>query len=725
MNLAFRQRPIRQKLILISLAGSGLALLLASFGFAAYEVFTARAEMVTRIATLATVVAGNSTAALSFGNVEDARTNLNMLGAEPQVRAACFFDDHNDLFAGYVRANANAKCPAHNSLGTAPVFSGKLIRYSHSIIVAGDKVGSLLVVAEAVALHQRLQRYLLIALLVMSVSVAAAVWIAARLQRLISAPILQLVAMSRRVSAEKDYSLRAEHSADDELGLLIDAFNDMLTQVQHRDARLERQRDRLDDEVKTRTHELESAVGNLQVEILQRRKAEARIRHLAYYDVLTGLPNRQLLRERLQRAISEAEEQPEQIMALLFLDLNHFKKVNDVYGHSAGDELLEQVAGRLRRCLRPHDGLTQGREPGQKPTVSRQGGDEFTVLLESLSAPLDAGLVAARISESLREAFVLSKATVHVGTSIGIAVYPQDGRDAETLFKHANTAMYHAKRTSGDEFEFFSEAMKIAALEKLDLEADLRRALDEQQFVVYFQPLVDLQSGGIVQLEALIRWQHPQRGLIAPDAFIPVAENCGLINAIGEWVLTQACHCARTWESAIAPPPRVAVNVSSRQFQKGQIQRSVVAALAASGLPASRLELEITESSVLENETTAGQVLVELKAQGISVALDDFGTGYSSLSHLQHVPLDTLKIDRSFIEDIESEGDARSIVITLITMAHHLSLRVVAEGIETDTQRRLLCAWGCDIGQGFLFSKPLAADAVANLLKQGTAYPMN
>jgi len=725
VKFSFRQRPIRQKLILISLAGSGLALLLASFAFAAYEVVIARSEMVTRIATLAAVVAGNSTAALSFGNEEDAHTNLTMLEAEPQVRAACFYDDHNALFSSYVRPTAGEACPAHDTLGTAPVFSGKLIRYSLPIVVAGDAVGSLLIVAETVALYQRLQRYLLIALLVMTVSVAAAVWLASRLQRLISRPILQLVDMSRRVSAEKDYSLRAEHSAEDELGTLIDAFNDMLTQIQQRETRLERQRDQLDNEVKMRTRELESAVNNLRVEIHQRKKAEARIRRLAYYDVLTGLPNRQLLRERLQRAITDAQAQPGKIMALLFLDLNRFKKVNDVYGHSAGDELLEQVAGRLRRCLRPDDRLTQGRESGQTPTVSRQGGDEFTVLLESLHSPPDAGLVAARISESLREAYVLSKATVHIGTSIGIAVYPQDGRDAETLFKHADTAMYHAKRSSGDEFEFFSEAMKIAALEKLELEADLRRALDEEQFRVYFQPLVDLQSGHVVQLEALIRWQHPRRGLIAPDAFIPVAENCGLINAIGEWVLTQACRCARSWETTLEPPPRVAVNVSSRQFHKGQIQTSVVKALAASGLPASCLELEITESSMLENEATAQRILADLKAQGVTIALDDFGTGYSSLSHLQHVPLDTLKIDRSFIEDIEAGGDARSIVMALITMAHHLSLRVVAEGIETRAQCTLLREWHCDIGQGYLFSKPVAAEAILEVLQGQSPYPMD
>lgn len=712
----FRQRPIRQKLILMSVAGSGLALLMTITCLAALEVIAARGELVNRITMLAAVVAGNSTAALSFGNAEDAATNLSVLKAEPQVRTACFYDAQNRLFATYTKTPHAAGCPKQYSPGTAPVFAGQLIRYSHRVVVSGNAVGSLLIVAEATELNLRLRRYGVIAMLVLAVSVGGAIVIAARLQRVISQPIHQLLAVARRVSAERDYSVRAEQTTEDELGLLVATFNDMLTQIQRRDASLEQHRDRLDHEVKLRTGELEAAVKDLRVEVEQRHKAEQHVRLLADYDVLTGLPNRRLLRQRLQRAITGAEGKPRKIMALLFLDLNRFKQVNDQYGHATGDELLEQVAERLRRSLRPKDALTHRSAGSAEPTVSRQGGDEFTVFLEDIKASSDAGIVATRINRSLRKPFVLAKATVHIGASIGIAVYPQDGQDADTLLQHADTAMYHAKRDSKGDFEYFSSAMKAQALQRLAMEAELRTAIKEQQFFLNFQPIVDLRSGEIVQFEALIRWQHPERGLIGPDAFIPVAENCGLINRIGDWVLQQACREARGWVRPGRNTPRLAVNASSRQFNKGQIRTSVLAALKTSGLAPALLELEATETSVLENEIEAVQILADLQRHGVSIALDDFGTGYSSLRHLQNVPLNTLKIDRSFISEIEIASDARSIVMALITMAHQLSLKVIAEGVETAVQRDLLRQWNCDLGQGYLFSKPVSAGSVAALL---------
>ncbi|MBW2383832.1 MAG: EAL domain-containing protein [Deltaproteobacteria bacterium] len=718
-----RNGSIQRKIVSISLVAVGVSLLLASSSFVVYELLSARRATIERVATVSSMVADKSIAALALGNDEDARLNLEALRADGQIVAACFYAMDGDLFARYSPSHGG-DCPARAPAFLGHRFDGKRVSYVMQVKMEGAPIGSLLVRAHSLTTWSRVQRYLPVVAVVMLVSGTIATLLASRMQRAISLPILNLVATSRRVSFENNYTIRAERNGDDELGVLIESFNEMLGQIEQRDHELERHRDHLDDEIKARTVELEQVIQELQDEIAQRQKAEERIRFLADYDVLTGLPNRRLLKERLEGAIGDATRGDVRPLALLFLDLDRFKEINDSYGHATGDRLLEQVAERLVGCVRGSDQVARPEdegtgEAGCEPTatVSRQGGDEFTVLLTGIHSGHDASRVAARILHALEEPFSLPERDLVIGASIGIAVAPHDGSDAETLIKHADTAMYHAKENGRNDYEYFSESMKAAAIEKLTLEGDLRIALEEGQFSLYYQPLIDLDTGHIEGFEALIRWHHPTRGLVPPDAFIGAAEECGLITAIGDWVLHEACRQCAEWRDQGLPSVRVAVNVSSHQFRKGQLLHAVADALSQARLAPQLLEIEVTESSMLDNERAAIDTLERLKELGIHIALDDFGTGYSSLSYLQRLPLNSLKIDRSFIADLDHADNNHSIVTAIITMVHGLGLQVVAEGIERTRQLAMLRAWGCDRGQGYHFSKPKPASEIPQLLR--------
>jgi diguanylate cyclase (GGDEF)-like protein len=545
-------------------------------------------------------------------------------------------------------------------------------------------------------------------------------WLASRLQHFISAPILRLVETSRRVSSTKDYSLRAAEAGEDEVGLLVSAYNEMLEQIQVRDRALEETQSRLDETIQTRTAELVTAVADLRGEISQRKIAEERIRYMAYFDNLTGLPNRQYLSERLDEALREARRD-DSLLALLFIDLDHFKEINDSFGHSTGDMLLGSVAQRLTECVRSSDDVTtlnsETRDETVLHTVSRQGGDEFTILLTQVANSFDACRVATRILTAMKEPFSLNRRDVVVGASIGIAVFPHDGDDTDVLLKHADTAMYHAKKSGRNDYACFSESMKEEALRKLTLEGDLRKAIERKEFELYYQPKIDSQTDRVCGLEVLIRWRHPERGMVSPVEFIPVAEETGLIVPIGEWVLRVACSQTRTWHNSGVHNLPISVNVSSRQFRKNALMETVTEILAESGMAPRQLELEVTETTMLQDEDEAVTALLRLKELGIQVALDDFGTGYSSLSYVRRLPLDTIKIDRSFVKELGQDSESASIVTAIIAMAHSLGLRVVAEGVETEQQADFLRSQGCEELQGFLYSEPVPAAAIPALLK--------
>ena len=430
-------------------------------------------------------------------------------------------------------------------------------------------------------------------------------------------------------------------------------------------------------------------------DITERKASYERIQHLAHFDALTNLPNRALLNDHLDLAIAVANRSQTQL-AIIFLDLDRFKVVNDSLGHHAGDLLLQVVSERLKNCVREID------------TVARLGGDEFVILLGSIRDPSDAARVAQKVVETIAIPFMLDGNEVNIGTSIGIGIYPENGLDRPTLLKNADAAMYHAKENGRNNFQFFSSVMNDKAFERLALENDLRRALKGEEFFLHYQPQIDVQTGKIVGAEALIRWQHPERGLVPPFNFISLAEKCGLIIPIGEWVLKTACAQNIAWQKEGLPPILTAVNISAQQFKQKNFKESIMQILGDTGLAPHLLELEITESAFMENAESMLESLHSLKEIGLHLSIDDFGTGYSSLSYLKHFPIDKLKIDRSFVMDITDDSRNNAIIETIIHLGHNLKLKVIAEGVETAEQLATLRKLQCDEIQGYYFSRPLS-----------------
>jgi diguanylate cyclase (GGDEF)-like protein/PAS domain S-box-containing protein len=430
--------------------------------------------------------------------------------------------------------------------------------------------------------------------------------------------------------------------------------------------------------------------------------------HSAEHDFLTGLPNRMLLNDRVSQAIALASRHLKKV-AVLFLDLDGFKHINDSLGHPTGDKLLQSIAKRLVGCVRNSD------------TVSRQGGDEFVVLLSEVEQADNIALTARRMLQAVAEAHSIERHDLHVTTSIGVSIYPDDGVDAEALIKNADTAMFQAKENGRQGYQFFKPAMNVRAVERQSIEESLRRALERQEFALHYQPKINLRTGEITGAEALLRWTHPIRGPVSPSRFIPVAEDCGLILPIGKWALREACQQARAWVDASLPLTTVGVNISAIQFRNENFLQDVFAILQDTGLDPRFLELELTESVLMKHAESTESILKTLRARGVQLAVDDFGTGYSSLSYLRKFPIDALKIDQSFVRQITTTPDETTIVTAVISMGRSLKLRVVAEGVETQEELAFLQAHQCDEAQGYYFSRPVLPQQFAKLLETGIA----
>jgi diguanylate cyclase (GGDEF)-like protein len=452
----------------------------------------------------------------------------------------------------------------------------------------------------------------------------------------------------------------------------------------------------------------------------ERRRAKARIEYLAYYDVLTGLPNRQLFVREVGRAISSAKESG-RLIALLYLDLDRFKRINDNLGHSVGDALLKNVARRLEQSARPADLTTpppEGQQHGRS-RVARLGGDEFVVLLTGLTDEAQTAALANRIRQSLGEPLDCGGHRLVVTPSIGIALYPQDGTDIEDLLVKADMAMYQAKDQGRNGCAFYGHSMAVRSLGRLELENDLRSAFQSGDFQIYYQPKVELASGMIIGVEALLRWQHATRGWIAPDIFIPVAEETGLIAELGDWVIRQACKQLNTWAAEGLGHLTIAVNVSVQQFARADFVESVLRALWQYGVKPELLELEITESLLMRNVDDTTACMKRFRAAGVTLSIDDFGTGYSSLGYLRQFPVDALKIDRSFVKDLHTSDDDAAICAAIIAMARELKLKVIAEGVANVEQLEFLRKHRCDQVQGYLISQPVPVADVERLLRAG------
>jgi diguanylate cyclase (GGDEF)-like protein len=450
------------------------------------------------------------------------------------------------------------------------------------------------------------------------------------------------------------------------------------------------------------------ALAGVSASALRNASLVEQLKHEAFHDALTGLPNLLLFEETVSLALAE-RRQPERKLAVFVLDLDRFKRVNDSLGHPAGNELLREVARRLTAVVRTGD------------TVARMSGDEFTILVTGLRSTGEAGFVAEKVMAVFQAPFLIAGQELYVTPSIGIAVAPDDGTRPSVLLKNADTAMYRAKERGRNCFEIYSVDMNSAAEARLALEGDLHQALNAGQLRVVYQPQFDLLTGRLTGVEALARWEHPLLGPIAPDTFIPLAEESGLIVSLDDWVMRTACAQARAWADAGLPPVRMAVNLSGQGFWRARIVERVAEALAVTGMDPEQLELEVTESMAVDAVTDTRPVFRELEALGVRLAIDDFGTGYSALGRLQGLPFHTLKIDRSFVMGVESSHDEAPIVAAMIAMAHALKLEVVAEGVETEAQQSFLVRHGCDIGQGFLFGRPVEAGEVEKLLRPETA----
>jgi diguanylate cyclase (GGDEF)-like protein len=506
-------------------------------------------------------------------------------------------------------------------------------------------------------------------------------------------------------SGAQDYLIKGRVDTS----LLVRSIRYAMERSQARKA-LRQANDELEQRVAARTSELAQTVHALQAEIAERKQAEERIRYMVHYDVLTGLPNRELLKDRITQAIAYAHRNRTR-MAVIFIDLDYFKHINVSLGYQIGDHLLQIAATRLQDCLREGDSL------------GRAGGDEYVIFLPLLSGVGESMVVAQKALDAFSQPFVVDGNELHASASVGISLYPEDGEDFETLMHASYTAMNHAKESGRGNCQFFTPALNQAAQQRMVLENRLRRALAQDELVLHYQPQVNMANGSIISCEALLRWRQPGKEPISCGGFISIAEESSLILSIGEWVLREACHQLKQWHDAGHPELRIAVNLSPRQFYQPHFFETIVAILEETGLDAAGLDLEITEGLLLQHSDAVVDTLNRLSAIGVQLSLDDFGTGYSSLAYLQRFPVHALKIDQSFVREIGRDRNATALVDAIIAMANSLDMKVLAEGVETSQQIAFLTDHGCPFAQGFYYSAAVAGDAFIRLLDQGRSAP--
>jgi diguanylate cyclase (GGDEF)-like protein len=532
--------------------------------------------------------------------------------------------------------------------------------------------------------------------------------------RRLTAPLANLAKIAEDVSAGK-LAGRFGSKGSGEVYQISTMVNRIIKELKDHKAEVDVDRQLLSMKVDERTQQLSKRNKELNRAVRQVTQTKNRLRQLAYYDSLTALPNRQLFTEQLDLLLRMGQREGH-MLGLLFLDLDNFKRINDSLGHNAGDKLLREVAQRLSGCVRESDVLAKSGGDSSGIGVSRLGGDEFTVVLNRIDSPESVGHVADRLIEALRKPMHIEGHELVVTPSIGIAIAPRDAENVEGLLKHADTAMYHAKTTGKNNYCYFSSSMQATGVNRLKLETDLRKAVERDQLVLHYQPQVSIETGKVVGAEALLRWNHPEEGLIPPFNFIPLAEEMGLIVELGKWVLQEAVRQISDFRFGGINLPKVSINVSGLQFN-AQFAHEVRQVLDESGLEPERLELELTETVIMSNASASVSALHDLKELGVRLSVDDFGTGYSSLSYLSRFPLDELKIDRSFVIAFDQSRNAASLVKAIIAMARRLNLHLVAEGVDSVEQFRFLRDNGVEIIQGYLFSKPLPADELEALMK--------
>jgi diguanylate cyclase (GGDEF)-like protein len=702
-----RNMPIRKKLTLLIVVISTVSLLLASITFFTSDRINTRQTASDNLKTMADIIAANSSAALLFSDPVAAQETLGFLVSQQHIQLAAIYDMDGNKFASYTKPGLNLELPATNLHGKHIIFRGDYVELFTRIVFAGEQIGVVYLRSDMEVIHDRLIWFLGIVAIVFTVSLLVTFVLSAQLQRFITDPLLRLSAIARQISTEKNYAVRVIGEGKDELGNLITDFNTMLDEIQSRDNELREHRLKLEERVAQRTRELEIANEQLELSKEQAESIASRMEYHAHHDALTGLPNRILLNDRITSELTHARRQQTHA-ALLFLDLDRFKIINDSLGHAIGDQLLRVISRRLNNCVREED------------TVARLGGDEFMVLLPRISGSTDAGRIARKITACLEDPISCNGHELHITTSIGISIYPYDGADAETLIKHADISMYRAKELGRNKAVYYSAEMNAAPRKQLDMETSLRNAIDSNQLKVFYQPKIDISRNMIIGVEALLRWEHPTMGFISPLDFIPVAEDSSLITPIGEWVLNTAFRQLQQWHSAGFTDLTVAVNLSSVQLSRPGFEEVVAQALEESGLDARMVELEVTENVAMENIDAAIIILEKLKSIGVSITMDDFGTGYLSPSNLRRLPIDTVKINKSFIREIPDSDEDVMIAQAIIARAQSLKLSLIIEGVENVRQLNFFRQQGINMVQGYLFSKPVEAPEILKILESQT-----
>jgi diguanylate cyclase (GGDEF)-like protein len=681
---SIHRQPVATRLKLANLLTSGCAIFLAGILLLAIQIYLAGAALLDQAQTEAAMTSENLSAAMVFNDRQSATDILASLRAFSDISQATVVDANDLVFAQYVRAQPQAAAfvldadrARHRDFYH---FTPSKLMLAKSFDFRGAHLGTIHLDADLGPAIGRLRWYALLVVLVMLCSLALAHAVLVRLQLFVTAPLLALAQTSALISTQGDFSIRAKVNPSADIGMLAIAFNAMLDRIQQREL------------------ELES-------EIAERRRIEAKLDLLAHFDSITGLHNRHFFNDRLNCVVARAHTLNE-CAIVMFLDLDNFKTINDTLGHATGDALLKIVSSRLAASVRLGD------------TISRIGGDEFAIILENVQGPEIGPQVAEKCLAALGAVIRIDGADIHITASIGMASCPDDGADMHALLKFSDTAMYRAKSAGKNTYRVFTASMQGDAPKRFAMEGNLRRALELDQFVLLYQPKIDLRCGRIEGVEALLRWRHPELGMISPLDFIALAEETGLIIPIGVWVLRTACRQLAAWQAGGWPEARMAVNISGRQLQQELFVAQVLAIIAETGAGPHGLELELTESMLVDADASTIAKLDALRANGIALAIDDFGTGYSSMSYLKMFPINTLKIDRSFVRELPANVQDAAIATAIIAMAHSLNLHVVAEGVETAGQEAFLRACGCHSGQGFLYSVAVPAQQILALAQQ-------
>ncbi|GGB55317.1 EAL domain-containing protein [Shewanella inventionis] len=664
MKSLLRIDTISKKVLLMLMSVAIVSTVSVALVFSAYELNSAKREQIESLESVSNMLSPNITAALLFDDQDTIAELIKPVLSRSDIVLVSVTNINGDVLAESTAPNIDK---------TSLNETSNVTKVSTLLTLDNQKYGELSITANDSYIKDRIQFYGKFLLLLLLSTFALSLFLSLVLRRIFLSPILYLADTADKITKSNDYSLRAKQHSKDEIGQLATCFNSMLDTIEQRDILLESQ-------VALRTKELENA--------------NTQLHEYAYQDGLTDLPNRRYFYKKLQSLIDIDNMQ----FALIFIDLDGFKEVNDTLGHDYGDLLLHQVAKRLRSCVRSND------------TVARLGGDEFTLIIEGINDVERASDIAQKVKQSLMQCISINGSQVYVTGSIGLTFYPTDGRSVEDLVKHADQAMYLSKSKGRNRYEFFSYVIEEQAIEKRRKLEEIRVALKTDQFVLYYQPIFDIDGINVGKAEALIRWQHPQLGLVGPNEFIPLAEQNGLIEDIGNWVREQAIKDAAHWFRLTGKVTQVSVNTSPLQIDHaGKWVDEWLATCNKFGLPRDTMIIEVTENTLMDPDSPIQQQMHRLNQYGIDIAIDDFGVGYSSLAYLQRLDIDILKIDRSFIQHMETNESSIALVRAIITMASHLNVKVVAEGVETKGQHQILQQLSCDYLQGYLFAKPMPA----------------